>query len=194
MQKTLTFPLFPASNRDPSSTFTTVIVYEDFETGKMAKKTCDFLSAQLGEECKVNIQMWKFDVLAITKLRELAAADAAAADMIIVASHGMDELPNEVKSWIELWLSERYHPLAIVALCDSVPEGVVNPVETYLAAVARRAGIQFFSQPGDLPGTPQTTTGLVVEQERSYTNKNTGSILAGALRQESAVSHWGINE
>jgi len=57
-----------------------VIAYEDFETGKQAKRTFDFLAEQLKDECQFTNQMWKFDVLNIPKLREMAAKDAAGAE------------------------------------------------------------------------------------------------------------------
>ena len=44
--------------------------------------------------------MWKFDVLALPKLWEVAVKDASVADIVIV-SCSRDDLPGYVKSWIE---------------------------------------------------------------------------------------------
>src|SRR5262245_57788797 len=98
MQNTLTFPPLKSAERESAPTFNVVIAYEDFETGKNAKKTYDFLVEHLGHECEFSNQMWKFDVLALPKLKEMAARDAADADIIIISAHGTSELPPEVKS------------------------------------------------------------------------------------------------
>ena len=68
--------------------FSVVIVYEDFQTGKQAKRACDFLVANLSHEWQVTSQMWKFDVLSIPELGDIAATDAALANLIIVSCRG----------------------------------------------------------------------------------------------------------
>ena len=140
MQPTLIYP--PLSSSELGSNFNVVIAYEDFEAGKHAKQTCDFLTDNLGSDCHVNTQMWKFDVLSIPKLREMAAHDAALADIVVISSLGAP-LPDEVKAWIEVWLSEKNHPLALVALFERAEQA---PLETwaarsYLESVAQRANL-----------------------------------------------------
>lgn len=190
MQNTLSFPPFKSPNTEDSSTFNVVIAYEDFETGKHAKKTYDFLVEHLGDECRFSNQMWKFDVLAVPKLREMAAKDAAAADIIIVSAHGTNEVSRELKAWTESWLKQQSHAIALVGLFDS-QEYMDNPTRSYLADAARRAQIEFFSQPGAWPGMEGEEISSAADRER---NNKTFSLLAGVVRQETDVSHWGINE
>src|SRR5438105_1310923 len=76
MQRSLTYPPL-TSGLEAQPELNVVIAYEDFETGKRAKTTYDFLSENLGTNCKFSSQMWKFEVLGIPKLREMAAQDAA---------------------------------------------------------------------------------------------------------------------
>lgn len=192
MQSTANFPPFAPSETGGCPAFNVVIAYEDFETGKHAKKTYDFLQAHLGEDCQFSSQMWKFDVLAVPKLRELAAKDAVAADIIIVSAHGRDELPPEVKSWIEMWMREQSRAIALVGLFS--PEAYLeNPVRTHLASVARRCRIEFFSQPGIWPNSAckEAPGG----ETRAGMDGKAMSVLAGMEQEvESDVSHWGINE
>src|SRR5437867_8328337 len=82
MERALTYVPLP-SDPEANPNLNIVIAYEDFETGKQAKKTCDFLAQNLSDHCQVSNQMWKFDVLGIPKLREMAATDAAQADVVI---------------------------------------------------------------------------------------------------------------
>jgi hypothetical protein len=190
MQNTLSFPHLRTSEIDVNPVFNIVIAYEDFETGKHAKKTCDFLIEHLGGECQLSHQMWKFDVLAVTKLREMAVKDAVQADVIIVSAHGTSELPFEVKTWLESWLMEKTRAIALVGLFDT-EEYLENPARSYLAAVAKRAGVEFFAQPGLWPGESREET--LPAESRKY-NGRTFSLLSNAVNRDKDISHWGINE
>lgn len=191
MQNALTFPPLTALKTPNDHVFNVVIAYEDFETGKHAKRTYDFLAEHLGEDCIFHQQMWKFDVLAVPKLRDMAAKDAGTADLIIVSAHGRGDLPSETKSWIEMALSEKMNAIAIVGLFDR-EEYTDNPARSYLASVAERAHIDFFSQPGLWPKAEGTTT----DQSHWEQNTKTLSTLVGLAHQptDKDVSHWGINE
>ncbi|HSU55754.1 MAG TPA: hypothetical protein VLT36_16990 [Candidatus Dormibacteraeota bacterium] len=192
MQSANISPPLSASDLEPNPTFNVVIAYEDFETGKHAKTTYDFLTETLGRECHFSNTMWKFDVMGITKLREMAAKDAAAADIILVSCHGTEELPDSVKAWFEMWLAEKGQPLALVALFDC-PFGPVGTreVRSYLADVARRGNMEFFAQPDAVSGATRaaTTQPLATGGERVL------SSLTGVLdRRETPFPRWGINE
>lgn len=187
--QTLSLPAFGASDTDASSALNVVIVYEDLETGKRAIKTYDYLVENLGDQCLFANQMWKFDVLAVSKLREIAAKDAAVADIIIIAAHEGNPLPPEVKAWIEKWLSFKTRASALVGLFGS--ESIDNPVRDYLAGVAKRAMIEFFCQPGIWPGPTNKHDPLGLASGR---NDKTFSLLANVMKEEPAASHWGINE
>lgn len=171
-------------------TFNVVIAYEDFETGKHAKRTYDFLTETLGRECEFANQMWKFDVLGIPKLREIASADVAAADLVVISCHG-DELPKWTRAWIESWMSAPSRPMALVALFDSKTEEVpqAHSVRDYLAGVARRGNMEFFAQPDQWPGK-------LLDPESAATGCKTRrsqralSTLAGAMQREVTSSRW----
>ena len=187
MQHTLIYP--PLSSSDLGSSFNVVIAYEDFETGKHAKTTCDFLTENLGPDCHVNTQMWKFDVLAIPKLREMAAKDAAAADIIIISCRGDSDLSAPLKAWIESWLADKRSALALVALFDRPQDHLFQSrsVQDYLAEVAKRGNMAFFAQPGEAQAQFKRSDGLKREARAS-------SALAGAVYRDHSMPRWGINE
>ena len=187
--QSLSFPTFGSSDRDVNSALNVVIAYEDLETGKRAMKTYEYMVQQLGEECLFANQMWKFDVLAVPKLKEIAAKDAAAAEIIIISAHAGHELPAEVKSWIEMWLGYKTEASALVALFDG--ESDFNPARSYLADIASRAQIEFFCQPGIWPGAPQTRSTTTLAHPRS---EKTMTFLATATQEVPSFPHWGINE
>ncbi len=187
--------LLGTSDLDVNPTFNVVIAYEDFDTGKHAKKTYDFLVESLGRECRFTNQMWKFDVLSIPKLREMAAKDAVMADIIIISCHGGDELPEFVQAWIESWVAEKDSAHALVALFDCPHEDFLKTrqIRAYLADVAEKAGMEFFAQPDDWPsrgsGEPTSTF-----RRDSDLNGKSFSTLAGVLQQDRSFPNWGVSE
>jgi len=187
--QSLSFPSFGSSDRDINSALNVVIAYEDLETGKRAMRTYEYMVQQLGEQCLFANQMWKFDVLAVPKLKEIAAKDAAAAEIIIISAHDGRELPAEVKSWIEIWLGYKTEASALVGLFDGQSE--FNPARAYLAEIASRAQIEFFCQPTQWQGAPHTRSTTTLAHPRS---EKTIAFLASATQDVPSFPHWGINE
>jgi hypothetical protein len=189
MTRTLHLPLVESGDPDLNPVFNVVIAYEDLETGKHAKKTYDFLLENIGRDCEFTNQMWKFDVLGIPKLREIAAIDAAKADIIIISSHG-GELPVDVQAWIELWVTETHNPIALVALFDQ-PSHTNAQTRAYLADVAKRGQMAFFAQPDEWPEHEHQEL-FALQRHPVFTEQNL-SHLAHIVEKESG-SRWGINE
>ena len=189
MRHTLTRPPSTLVEADSGPPFNVLIAYEDFETGKHAKRTYDYLVENLGKECQLTNQMWKFDALSIPKLREIAVRDATMADIIIISSHG-DQLPECVTSWIESWLLEGAEALALVALFDRPASlSPVGDLKAYFSGVAKRGGMEFFAQPDEWPGHDLGESPFIVTRGKP----TTFSTLAGIAPRES-MPRSGINE
>jgi hypothetical protein len=196
MQRTLNYPTLSATELDGAPIFNVVIAYEDFETGKAAKETYDFLAEKLGHDCQFNNQMWKFDVLSIPNLREMAVRDAAAAEIVMISCHGNSEFPKEVKSWLERWLAAQTRAIALVGLFDARcgDPGQARSNRAYLADAARRARVEFFAQPGQplLPALNETP--LTFNRVASAAGNVSLSQLSGVIKQDTSFPRWGINE
>jgi len=178
-----------SSDPDADPTFNVLIAYDDFEAGKHAKKTYDFLVEHLGEECEFANQMWKFDVLGIPKLREIAARDANAADIIIISCHVVSELSAEFKAWAELWLQSKCNAIALVALLDC-PFGLTSEahdIRNYLADIARRGEMEFFCE-------AENATHRPMDDSKRLSALGTVSVLANIVERDTASSRWGLNE
>lgn len=182
MQHALTCPPPGAAEFGSSPVFNVLIAYEDFETGKLAKRTYDFLVEHLGNECQFDNQMWKFDVLRLPKLRDMAAADAAAADIVVISCRGGD-LPQHVRTWIDSWLDMDDGPLAMVALFDAASELPTRSAREYLASIARRGHMEFFAQPNE-------GTGKRTNPDQSDLNRRALSTLADVIQTELPQSRW----
>jgi hypothetical protein len=189
MRNSVVCPSLTASKVDEDPAFNVVIAYEDFDTGKHARRTYDFLVQHLGDESRFRNQMWKFDVLGVPKLKQMAAKDAAAADIIIISAHGLNELPSEVKAWIELWTKEKIHAMALVGLFDP-GECASNPVRSYLEDVAAHAGLEFFAQPGLWPGREEDG----IQPRISAAGGKALTVLADLVQHDKEIPRWGINE
>jgi hypothetical protein len=170
--------------------FSVVIAYEDFSAGKHAKQTYDCLVRHLGGDFEFENQMWKFDVLENAKLNEMAAKDASTADLIIVSTHGVGDLPREVKQWIDQWMRHT-SAMALVTLVDRPPHGrhreedIVRP---YLERVARKARMDFFAQPDEWPDREDDYS----LQQFSDRAQRTSTLMATFIHQHASAPRWGI--
>lgn len=194
MRHALTCPPVSASGRDANPSLNVLIAYEDFEAGKRAKETYDFLVENVGQDCQFTNQMWKFDVLLLPKLQAIALEDASRADIIIVSSQAR-ELPRHVITWIETWLSAAHYPLALVALfrpAGQEPAGV-NRAQQYLAEVARRGNIEFFAQPDSASQDIARQPSIPVGYSSCLADK-TLSTLAGVVKEESGFPRWTLSD
>ena len=86
------------------------------------------------------------------QLRAIAAGEAAATDLVIVSVHHAETLPDEVKSWIDLWLKhKRSHPAVLLALFDPLHLGTSGSIQVYLREVARRGNMEFLARSEEKP-------------------------------------------
>lgn len=173
-------------------TLNVVIIYEDFAAGKHAKATYDYLVNQLGRDFEFSNQMWKFDVLGIPKMRQMAVKDAAASDLIIVSTHGVGELPAEVRLWVDEWAENKGHARALVTLVDRPKDLFASDpsIRSYLEDSAKRANVDFFAQPDDWPDRDDDFS---LEQNSERAQK-TSVMVADLINNNAAGGHWGINE
>jgi len=124
------------------------IVYEDLEMGKRASRVCHSVGHELGAAGELNQELWNFQLLDVAEIQEQAILATARADLIVVATHGYEELPLEVLLWIEGWVDKRNNrPGTLVALFDELnpPADARAATQSYLQYVARRGGLNFLT-------------------------------------------------
>lgn len=129
----------------------TVAAYEDSHTDARVHEFCQTLERYLGEKCKVSKQMWLINELRMPQLRAIAADEAAAADLVIVAIHHAQSLPTEVKEWIDLWVRQkRRHPIVLLALLDPAYRGDSGCLKSYLKEASSKGKIEFLVHNEDM--------------------------------------------
>jgi hypothetical protein len=122
-------------------------VHEDFATGARAEEFCQTLAKSLSRTPAISKEMWLLTELGASQLRAIAAQEAAAADLVIVSIHHAETVPNEVKTWIDLWLKQRgARPAVLLALFDPLYLGTSSSIQAYLRDVARRGNMEFLAR------------------------------------------------
>ncbi len=121
--------------------------FADSATGTRIKEFRQDLARRLGEHCQIIEHVWLFSMFRLPELREIAAEEAAASDLVVMAVHDSENLPDEVKTWMDLWLQPGPARNAVLlVLLDSASEGTPGAVERYLRDAATRSGRDFLAE------------------------------------------------
>jgi hypothetical protein len=136
-----------------------VVVCEDAAAHALALGVCDQLVKDYWTAVEFEFQWWQFAGLVEPDNALAAACAAADADMILFATHPEGDLPDTVKSWIEVWLDKRgAREGSLIGLTGMAAEakGGATGKHIYLREVAHRAKMDFLLEiprlvPGMLP-------------------------------------------
>jgi hypothetical protein len=133
---------------------TLVAAFEDSATGTRLKGFCEDISRHLSPHCRVVEHVWLLSLFRLRELQEIAAEEAAAADLVVLAVHNANNLPDEAKRWMDLWSQQKStHPAVLLALLDYVRPEMREPMESYLQEAARRGGMEFLVESRAEPET-----------------------------------------
>ena len=140
---------------EPTKDLVAVVVCEEPMTAPRACALLKRVGRQSGSEGRLLYSWWTFGVLASASLRQIAASEAAEADMVIIAAREGPGLPQSIKDWISLWLATgEYHPRrrALVALLepDKAANGASRGVVTELKHLAEADDIDFIANGEDV--------------------------------------------
>jgi len=140
---------------ETSAPFKILIVYEPwmaYEILGVAVRPYELserLAGVINSRCETDCDLWTFAMLSHPHLRDWAAAEAASANMIIIAARGDKELPDHVKTWMESWLPQRREGLAtLVGILgeEAEPSGQTWRLCAYLRQMAEKGHMRFFCQ------------------------------------------------
>jgi hypothetical protein len=172
-----------------------LLVYEDLSTGLRAREAFERVARQLELEADFEVELWKFDLLREPALLELAANDAATADIVFLSAHGQGELPGTVHLWLGHWLERRVGaPCALVILTDTLagaPATANQRLEGFCAR-AMAAGVDVF-----LHAAEESPTERQPVPDQIHPHAETRIALTDELLHSVELHpyrHWGINE
>ena len=138
----------PPNELNDTPKFNVVIIYEDRAAGKRAKHFYDNLIHDLEDECDFCLDLWNFQVLAISAIWDSAVQVAGQADFVILSLHGKAGLPVEIRELIETCSRLIADSNAgLIALVDKPQTrgGSAASTLAYLRSVATKTGIDFFA-------------------------------------------------
>lgn len=170
-----------------------VVVFADTMLAKKSTQIYNDLIEQFAPDCVFNASWWKFDRLLQPHLFETARHTAAEADIVIVAAHAREDLPEAVKGCIDLSLHKatKQDRLLIALLGVSTDERPVDSAANqFLRTAAQEAGMEYLQRWVALPS--QMSDGSLENIE--HRARAVTPVLAQILAQAAAVPHGGIND
>jgi hypothetical protein len=123
-------------------------VCEDSSTGARVDEFIQRLFRDLGQQCEIKKGMWLLGELRTPQLRSIGAGEAAQAHLVIISVHHAESLPDEVESWIDLWLRRKGNPqgAVLLALFDPLYKGSSSSMQARLQEAAKKGNMEFVVQ------------------------------------------------
>jgi len=170
-----------------------VVVFSDPILARKSAHIYNHMIEQFAPDGVFTAAWWNFDRLHEPESFSAATRAAKIADIIMVAAYADSDLPDAVKTWIDIafWKQAGRERLLIglLGLATALPPGD-SPPNRYLQAVAREAGMEYLLHWSTLPAP---TSGVSLENLEIRANVVT-PLLAEILSHATAVPHGGIND
>ncbi len=181
------------SSTEASAPLNIVVVFADTLLAKKSTQIYNELIEQFAPDCVFNASWWKFDRLFQQELFAAATHAAAEADIVMVATHADEDLPEAVKGWIDMALRKAAKPDRLLIALLGAGTGwrpVNSAAEQYLRTAAQDAGMEYLHHWIALP--LQMSNGSL----KNITNRASAitPLLAEILSHTVAVPHGGIND
>jgi hypothetical protein len=131
------------------TTRSVVVIHESPETRSVAMAFCDCLVQRFWATFDFDPAWWAFEALNDSGTARAAAAKAADAALVLFAVTPGRPLPAEVKSWVDLWLSQRGDREGLLIGLVGVeerPSPKAAEIHLYLRSVAHRAGMDYLTE------------------------------------------------
>jgi hypothetical protein len=127
-----------------AATFNVFLAYSDVGHERLGREHCEKLSIGLSPVGRIAVTAWKFEMLAFPALGEMAAEEAASADVVIVATSSGEGLPHNFEQWMERWSSRPgSHPILVAVLTRCESSAMGSCFYANIKAQTRARGIEF---------------------------------------------------
>lgn len=147
------FESIKSAARHPAEEMLAVAACEDARTASQGCAWLERVGREVARDCRLRYSWWTFSVLARPSLRRFAAAEAAGAEIVLIAAREGPALPEPIREWISLWLNAgpglRCRVLVACLLPSENDAGTTAGVLAELKAFARRGSLHFFFAKGD---------------------------------------------
>lgn len=122
-----------------------LVLYDEPDAGRRAKAWYDHLVAGFGEELRIEVKLWRFDLLNLPESREQMRTDADAR-LLVVAVKARTSLPDGFTEWLETWAKHRTHEdtaLAVLPVERAADRSTPSQIVGVLRRAAERRGLTF---------------------------------------------------
>ncbi|MBI3875940.1 MAG: hypothetical protein HY300_08285 [Verrucomicrobia bacterium] len=173
--------------------FNIVTVYQDTVAERRAKAVHDSMAGRMGGTMEFEHVTWNTVALGSSRAREVAAAQAADANLVILSLRGDGPLPIVVRDWLRQWMPHRgAGPAALAALFDTESEatGVPEILRAQLNDLARLARMDFFTTSLPRSGGQKPARRVPSRQcriEPAFDNRAPLSVFAPAITRWAVV-------
>ncbi len=170
-----------------------VVLFADTVLARRLARIYNDVIEQFAPDCVFNASWWNFDGLHHPEIFSAATRATKEADIVIVAAHAGEDLPDVVKNWIDMafWKRAGQERLLIGLLALATASQPVDSVANrYLQAAAREAGMEYLLHWSALP-VPSVEGSLEDITSRATT---VTPLLAEILSHTGAIPHGGIND
>ena len=133
----------------PANDLMVLVACEDFNRGQEVCARLERAGNNAITKGRLIHALWNFEALAIPALRQVAAGEAAQADLILLIAADGASLPAAIIDWMNLWLAvKECRPQVLVALLDSAAgrDGFSRRILAQLKDVAGLGRIDFFAE------------------------------------------------
>lgn len=163
-----------------------VIAHDDMLAGQRAIRLLASLAWRLGNDVRFEPRPWPFHLLADAEWREVAAGEAAKADLLVIAAHSPARLSPVVERWMESTIARLAgREAAVVALLgtDEHPAAGDSPGLLAIQAACFAAGLACFA-PG--PGAELDDILRQIHERAELVTP----LLQGILNRSRPASRW----
>lgn len=186
-------PTEEETSAECSAPLNIVVVFADTLLAKKSAQIYNELIEQFAPDSVFNASWWKFDRLLQPELFDVASRAAIEADIVIVAAHADEDLPEVVKGWIDMSLCKatKRDRLLIALLGVSTDRRPVDSAANqYLRTAAQEAGMEYLLHWLLMPPLEPTSS----PENIAHRANAVTPMLAEILSHTAAVPHGGIND
>ena len=126
--------------------------YEDAFTAARGMEFCRGFAKYLGPDCVLKQTVWLLDEFRAPKLKEIAAGEAAVADLVLISVHHHQDLPEEFRLWVETWLGCRGNRSPVLLILPEPGSSGEDAIKMFLEEVAERQRLEFLLQSEETHG------------------------------------------
>ncbi len=132
-----------------TGTMQAVILYDDFKLAARATAVLERIVPATDEPLKWEVSPWRLDMLQSPGLSVQAMAEAAGADLLVMALGTDEDAHEEVLAWLERWAQLRNDQHAAVMVYCPAGKTVHPRLLSELKWFTARYGLDYLAGPGN---------------------------------------------